>query len=173
MAAAVALAGTAWFAWLMPTAAAGAYFVSFDIRNAGREEAAEITGAAAFALLPAALAVLGGAPASSAVAVALIVAGRAVPTVLTVRAALRAVKMGVCRGTPALLASFAALGVALVLVRRGLAPWMAAAALAALALRACAWLVYPKPPLRARTMGMIEAALGLAFVAGVASAWDA
>ena len=48
----LALGGAAWLAWLLPVAAAGAVFLHFDLRGAGREEVAEVAGAAAFALVP-------------------------------------------------------------------------------------------------------------------------
>ena len=48
---------------------------------------------------------------------------------------------------------------------------LAAYALAVLALRTIAFLLSPRPVLRARTIGMIETVLGLAFVVAVALAW--
>ena len=65
----------------------------------------------------------------------------------------------------------AAAGVAL--AQTGLAPWTAVLALAVLAARAFALLVFPRPALRARTIGMIEAGLGAAFVLMVALSWNA
>jgi hypothetical protein len=148
-------------------------FLSFDLRNAGREEPAEIAGSAAFALLPAAIAIFDGAAPAVAIALGLVMCGRAVPTVLSVRAALRGAKTGIRRPAPAIIAAFVALAVGMVLAGNGLAPEMAAAALAVLALHTVGLLVFPRPVLRARTIGMIEAVLGLAFVVVVASAWHA
>jgi hypothetical protein len=169
--AAMILGGVSWVLWLVPSSVAGALFLSYDLRNGGREEAAEIAGAAAFALLPAALAAIAGAAPAVAIALGLVMGGRAVPTVLCVRAALRGAKTGVRRPAPALLAAVAALAIGVMLARSGLAPETAGAALAVLSLRAIALLVYPRPPLRARTIGMIEAALGVAFVFAVALTW--
>jgi hypothetical protein len=170
---AIAAAGVNWLTWLAPSAIAGALFVSFDLRNGGREELAELAGSAAFAFLPAAIAVLAGTRPESALALAVVMCGRAIPTVLCVRAALRAMKTGVRRPAPALVTAFVALVASLVLARNGLAPAAAVAALAVLALRATGLLVFPRPALRARTIGMIEAVLGLAFVLTAAVAWRA
>lgn len=168
--AAIALAGVAWLLWLLPTAVAGLGFLSFDLRNANRDEAAEVLGAGAFALLPAAFAVLGGATPATAAALAAVMCGRAVPTVLCVRAAVRGAKTGVSRRAPALLTSVLAALAATGLAWWQLAPWTAAVALAVLALRTVALLVWPRPALRAKTIGMIEAGLGVAFVVAVALA---
>lgn len=171
--AAVMLGGTAWLGWLFPVAAAGAVFLYFDLRAAGRESVAEVAGATAFALLPAAVAALAGWNASSAVALALVMLGRAVPAVLTVRECLRAAKTG--RRAPALavMSAAGALMAGVSLARSGLAPTLAAWLLALLAARTAALLVWPRPALRARTLGMIEAVLGLGFVLAASLAWHA
>jgi hypothetical protein len=169
--AAMLVAGVNWLVWLAPSAIAGALFLSFDLRNGGREEMAEVAGSTAFALLPAAIAVLDGVTPALAVALAVVMGGRAIPTVLTVRAALRGAKTGVRRPAPAIIAALVALAAGVMLARNGLAPTAAVVALAVLALRTVGLLVFPRPALRARTIGMIEAALGLAFVIGVAVAW--
>lgn len=164
---AVAFAGVAWLLWLLPSVIAGACFLAFDLRRAGRSGLAEISGVASFGLLPAAIAAVGGAAPAMSVALAVVMCGRAVPTVLCVREALRGAKSGVTHRIPALLAAFLAVAVAAPLVAVGAAPWMSVAALAVLALRALALLVFPRPALRARSIGMIEAMLGVAFVAVV------
>lgn len=171
LAAAISLGGVAWLAWLVPSALAGALFLSFDLRNGGREETAEIAGAAAFAFLPAAIATLNGAAPVEALALALVMCGRAVPTVLGVRALLRGAKTGTRRAAPALFAAFLAFGTGAALVRAGFAPTTAVVALGVLAARAFGLHVFPRPTFRARTIGMIEAALGLGFVLAVAVAW--
>jgi hypothetical protein len=89
---AIALAGGAWVIWLLPTGLAGAVFLCFDLRGAGRQIAAEVIGSAAFGFLPATLAVLAGWSSRDALALALVALGRSVPTVLCVRAALRGAK---------------------------------------------------------------------------------
>jgi len=164
MSAAIATAGLAWTAWLLPTALLGAVFMAFDLRNAGRAETAEIAGAAAFAFLPAAFAILGGWDAGPALALAVLMIGRAVPTVMAVRACLRAAKTGVWRTAPALLAATIALAVGLGLHRAQLLSRTGVVLLALLAVRATLVLVFPRPAWRARTLGMIEAAIGVGFV---------
>lgn len=171
LAAAITLAGFAWLMWLLPTAIAGAFFLSFDLRNAGREETAEIAGAAAFAALPVALAVLGGATPLTAVALGVVMCGRAVPTVLCVRTSLRAAKTGAGACGPAIVASVAALLAGAGLALHDAAPITAVIALTLLMLRTGALLVFPRPVLRARTIGMMEAILGVAFVIGVGATW--
>lgn len=169
--AALAAGNLLWLAWLVPVAVGGAVFVGHDLRNAGREAVAEVTGAAAFAFVPAALAVLAGWTPLAAGALAVVMIGRAVPTVLAVRAALRMAKDGASSPVPALVSAGLALAAGTGLASAGAAPRMAAWALAGLWLRAGLLLVYPRPALRARTIGMCEAVLGAAFVVMVALAW--
>ena len=168
---AFALGGMAWLAWLLPVAAAGAVFLFFDLRAAGREGAAEVAGSAAFAFLPGVIATLAGWRAPEAAALALVMCGRSVPRVLAVRALLRAQKTGGRRVAPALVAAGVALVVGVALALAGLAPRTAVVLLALLAARAVALLAFPRRELRARTIGIIEAALGVLFIAFVAAAW--
>ena len=170
---AVARGGWAWLVWLLPAATAGAVFLRFDLRAAGREEIAEIAGAGAFALVPAALAALAGWSAPDAGALALVMLGRTVPSVLGVRACLRAAKTGERRAGPAVAGAAFALAGGLGLVRAGHAPATAVACLAVLAARTMFLLVWPRPVWRARTLGMIETVLGAGFVLTVAWAWRA
>lgn len=168
---ALRLGGTAWLVWLLPVAVAGAVFLYFDLRAAGRESVAEVAGATAFALLPAALAALAGWKSASSVALALVMLGRAVPAVLTVRECLRAAKTG--RRAPALavMSAVGALVAGVSLARSGTAPTLAAWMLALLAARTLALLVWPRPAWRARTLGMIETVLGAFFVIALGAAW--
>ena len=170
---AIALGGVAWAAWLAPSALGGTVFLGFDLRHDGRAEMAEVAGVAAFAFVPAAVAALAGWGNAESLALALIACGRSVPTMLCVRAAVRGTKTGVRRNGPALVATFLALAVATVLVRAGLAPQAAAVGLAILAVRAVVLLLWPRPALRARTLGMAEAGLGAFFVFSVAASWRA
>lgn len=171
LAAAIALGGVGWLGWLAPMMVAGGIFAWFDLRGDGRAEVAEVTGAAVFALAPAAFAAVAGWTGSEAVALALIVLGRAVPSVLMVRAFLRGAKTGIRRDLPAVVTAGAALIMAWLLFARGLAPFLALAAMMVFAGRALALLVVVRPAWRARTVGMMEAILGLAFVAGLALTW--
>lgn len=168
---AIALVGLAWLVWLVPAAAAAAVFAWFDTRGAGREEAAELAGAAAFALTPSALAVLGGLSAGPAAALGLMMTARSVPSVALVRAFLRAAKTGVRRDGPAVALALVALAGLLAL--RGWAPAAAPAAAAALALRTIVVLIWLRPAWRARTLGMVETVLGLAYAGALAAAWPA
>ncbi len=170
---AVALAGPGWLPWLVPAAAGAAAFAWFDARGAGREEAAELAGAAAFALTPSALAILGGLPAGPAAALGFMMAARAVPSVAFVRAFLRAAKTGLRRDGPAVGLSLCALAGAVLLAFRGWAPAAAPAAAAALALRTFVVLIWLRPAWRARTLGMAETGFGLAYAGTLAAAWPA
>ena len=53
----------------------------------------------------------------------------------------------------------------------GFAPWLGAGFAALFVVRSYALLVWLRPAWRARTLGMVETALGLAFVAGLAATW--
>lgn len=170
VAVAVALAGPAWLPWLAPFAAAGAAFLSFDLHQGGREETAEIIGAAAFAFVVGPLAILGGESAVAAVALIVAMLGRAVPAVMLVRACVRGGKTGEYRAVPALAAAGLAVVVAALLAARGPMPFAVPLMLAVLGGRAALRLLRPAP-IRARTLGLQELALGVAFVALTAAAW--
>ncbi len=158
--------------WLLPAAVAGGVFLWYDLRAAGREEAAELAGAAAFACLPGAIATLGGWSAPSAAALTLVMLSRAVPTVLCVRALLRAMKTGVSGIAPAVVGSGLAVLFAGLAAAKGVLPWIAVWLLAALAARTVGFLVWPRVAFRARTIGLIEAISGALFVltVGIAAA---
>jgi hypothetical protein len=166
---ALATAGPQWLPWLLPTVVAGTVFVVFDLRNDARAALAEVSGVTAFGLLPAVFAHLAGWSGSHALALALLMLGRSVPTVLCVRACLRAAKTGERRTGPALLAAGLALTTGYALARAQLLPGTALVLLAMLAVRSGVLLIYPRPKLRARTLGLIEAILGLAFVVGASA----
>lgn len=165
------LRGPAWAVWLVPAAVLGAIFLAFDLRNEGRKAVAELAGAAAFAFVPAAMAAMAGWGGASALALGLVMSGRSVPTVLCIRACLREQKTGEGGAGPALAAAIGAVVIAAWFVQRGLAPRAAVGFLAFLALRAGWLLVYPRPTLRARTLGMFEAIYGAGFVLAVGWTW--
>lgn len=169
----VAGGGGAWLGWLAPIAAAVTVFLWFDLRGEGRAEIAEVAGAAAFALVPALLAARAGWSAPAALAAALVMGGRSVPTVLTVRAYLRAEKSGERRGAPAVAVNILAVAAGVGVVRAGFAPPAVAVMLALLAVRGGGLLIWPRPSLRARTVGIMETLLGVGFVAVAAFAWRA
>lgn len=167
------IAGAGWLRWLLPSVISGAVFLSFDLRNEGRTEIAEVVGASAFAFLPAVTASLAGWGSRDALALGLVMLGRAVPTVLSVRAALRGAKSGEHRPGLALSAAVTACIIGIALARQGLAPWSAAGLLALSMASAIALLVFPRPALRARTIGLSEAAFGVGFVLATALSWPA
>lgn len=182
-------AGFAWTLWLLPTTAAGAVFLFFDVQKAGREQYAEVAGAAAFGWLPAAFAAAAGWPVAAAAALGTVMLARAVPTVLAVRALLRSRKAATTAGaSPAgerggamriplaaavgpMCAALLACVVVGCLAHARLAPIAAAVFAAFFVLRSFAWLAYPRVNLRASTLGMMEAALGVAYVGALVIGW--
>jgi hypothetical protein len=100
-----------------------------------------------------------------------VMVGRSVPAVLTVRAFLRAAKTGVRRSVPALSGVGLALVGAVALARIGTSPVSVAWLFTLFATRSLTLLVWPRPALRARTLGMIETVLGLIFVLTTALTW--
>jgi hypothetical protein len=173
LSATVLLNGVEWVMWLAPVGVAGAIFAHFDRRGAGREEAAEVAGSAAFAMVPAAIGILGGLEPWSAVSLTVLALGRSVPSVLCVRSFLRARKTGVRRATLALVTACAAVASAGVLYHLGHLPLFAVVWMVVLAARAFALLAVFQPDWRARTIGMLEAMIGVALVVSTALAWRA
>lgn len=158
---------------LLPAAALGALFVTFDLQNDSRAAAAELAGCACFAFLPAALATLAGAPPATALALAGLAAARSLPTVMTVRTALRLAKGEKLNRLPSLFAASLAATALGALTANGLAPWTAAA-LGLLLLARTLWLLGPARPLwPARRLGMTEGLLGLGYVLVLAATWPA
>lgn len=168
---AAAIGGLPWLAWLVPSAILGAVFLSYDVRSDGREEAAEVAGAAAFAFLPPAFAGLAGWSPTGAIALGLVMASRAVPTVIFVRAAVRGRKIGRFDFTRSFLAAVLALVLTAGLATAGYAPLMSAVCCGLFVAR-IAWVRYG-PEIRPKKLGMIEAMSGIAFVLIMATAWRA
>jgi len=169
----VALTGVSWMAWLLPTGLAAILFLHFDLQGNGREGTAELAGAAAFAWLPAVLAILAGTQPTAAAAIAIVVAGRSLPTVLVVRARLQGQRRGSVSVEPALFASTLALVLTAIGAHLNLAPAAAVAFSGLFLMRAVVVLNRPLPRLRARQLGMIEAVLGTSFVLVCALTWPA
>ena len=149
----------------------GALFLWFDLRNEMREAEAELCGSAAFALVPAALATLGGWSAPAALGLAALMLTRSLPTVLTVRTYLRQAK-----GLPAHpVGALASAGGAFALVA-GLG-WLtvvpAAGGLlaAGLLLRSAIFLSALRPVWTAKRVGLLEAVVGLVYLGGLAAAY--
>jgi len=156
---------------LVPAAMLGLVFAWFDAQGESRAAAAEVAGSAAFAFMPAALAALADFPAETALALALLALARSVPAVLAVRGYLRLAKGGAARRVLTGMVAACALGVACVLTATGLAP-LSAVVLAALLFVRVLWLLGPwRPAWPAKRVGMMEAALGLLYVAVLAATW--
>jgi hypothetical protein len=168
---AVLLGGTAWLPWLLPPALLGGVFLFLDLRREGRSATAELAGAAAFAFLPAVLARLAGFAPAAALALGAVSLARHVPTVLYVRARVRAHKAAPVSPAPGVAAAGIACFGTAVLVRLGLAPTTALALTGLLLARAILLLGPAGAGLAARTIGIIEAALGLLFVVLLGVTW--
>lgn len=155
---------------LLPAALAGAVFAWCDSHNEAREGAAEVAGAVAFGLLPATFGALAGWHVLAFCALAAVMLVRSVPTVLAVRANLRIRKGRAVSVFPALVS--AGTGMVLVgwLVYLRLAPWAAALFAIVFAVRT-AWLLIWRPHVTAKTVGIIEAALGGLMVFILALTW--
>lgn len=169
---AIVAAGAAWWPWLVPSVASGVFFVTFDLQQAGREQHAEVAGSFAFAWLPAVFAAMAGWTAIPAAALGVVMLARAVPTVLTIRAFLRMRKTGVRRTILPISISLAAAIAVGWLAWTGHAPWIAAAFAVLLAGRAIVLLTLASATLRASTLGMIEAVIGVAYVLAIGIAWQ-
>lgn len=156
---------------LLPAALAGMVFMWCDGRNGAREGAAELAGAVAFALLPAAFGALAGWSLAASLALAAIMLVRSVPTVLTVRASIRIRKGRPHVITPARLTAGAGIFLVAWLVSLQLAPWLALGFALLLAART-AWLLLWRPQLTARTVGIVEAVLGVLLVLVLALTWN-
>ena len=170
LAAAVAAGGVMWAGWLVPFAGLGAVFLSFDLKNSGREEAAEIAGAAAFSTVAAAIAAAGGVGAAGALVVLIAMAGRAVPAVMFVRACVRGGKTGEYRAVAPLVAGAVALMAAAGAAMAGKMSVAVPLMLAVFLARATVRLLWPRP-IKARTLGFQELAIGLGYLAIVAVTW--
>jgi hypothetical protein len=155
---------------LIPAALAGLAFVGFDSRNEGREGAAEISGAFAFGILPAAFATLAGWNFIAAISLAAVALARSVPTVLFVRAFLRIRKGCATNIAPAIVG--ATIGFLLVasLVFFKTVPWPATLFALALTARAV-FLLGTRPNFSAKVIGVAEAIFGAAMVLSLAVAW--
>jgi hypothetical protein len=161
--------GWGWLAALLPVLAGGAIFLCHDLRNDGRDVVAELAGAMAFACLPAAFAVLAGWNAGGAAALAGVMVARAVPTVVLVRALVRGRKNGETKfGIPLGASGVACLGLG-GLALAGVVP--AIVAIGGALLFARVFVYRGQRHLAARTIGVVEAVLGVVFVVGVGIGW--
>lgn len=157
--------------WLLPPAALGAVFLWFDLRRAGREQAAEICGSAAFGMIAGAIVAAGGSGPTTVLLVSFLMLARAVPTVLFVRAIVRGNKTGVLHPAVALATAIGVTAIAALLAFRGVLPLLTAAAVALLLVRAAFFLRGNRMRLRAKTLGLQELGIGVLYLATVAATW--
>lgn len=160
-----------WLGWIVPPVVIGGFFLTFDLHNHGREQVAEVMGAAAFSLIAGAIVAAGDRPAATVVAVLAIAIARSVPTVLFVRACIRGTKTGESHPGPALLTAFTAAVATFPAWRAGYVPLVVPIVFTVLFTRTLVPLLWPRRRLRARTLGIQEALLGALYVATIASAW--
>ncbi len=155
---------------LLPAVLAGLVFVWADSRNEAREGVAEVAGAVAFGLLPAAFAALAGWNVNQSLALTAMSLTRSVPTVLTVRTCLRLAKGKDFSATPSVAAAVAGIVLMAWLAAQHLAPWIAAVFAVIFALRTM-WLLLWRPQITARKIGITEALLGGLMVLVLALTW--
>ena len=178
LAAAAGLGAAGWSAgaarlWpLLLAVPPGLLFLWLDARGEARAAAAELAGATAFALVPAAIASMAGWPATRALALAAVMAGRSLPAVTTIRAFLRRRKGAAVAPGPAVAAGLAAVAVAGGLAWAGLAPWAAPAVLALLLGRTVFLLRRPALAVSATQVGVAESAVGGILVLILALSWS-
>ncbi len=179
LASALAFAGALLLArrpFLLPVGLAtpvAAVAVAFDLAQRPRALAPEIAGTLALAAASSAIALAGGWSTAPALALWAIVAARTLPSILYVRARLRLGRSAPADVTGALVAHAGAIALAAALAWLRLAPWLAAAAMAVLALRA-AWGLSPwRAAMKTWQLGLTEIGFGLATVLAVAAgvAW--
>ncbi len=148
-----------------------ALFAHFDAQGEGRAMAAELSGSAAFAVLPMTFALLAGWSVPAALGLAGVALARSAPAILTIRTFLRQRKGERVSSAPAMLASGLALGATLLLASTGTAPWLAGGATALLLARTV-WLTGPwRPQWSARHVGILEAIIGLGYLLVVVGAY--
>lgn len=145
---------------LLPAAPLAALFLWFDLRQAAREAEAELAGAAAFALTPAAFATLAGWSPAHALALAALALARNMSAVMTVRGYLRRRKTPDCRVWPARAVAIACFVGVFALSQAQLVPTWALLPAGLFLLRS-GWLLGPwQPNWPAKRVGLLDAVLG-------------
>lgn len=157
--------------WLLPAAVLGAIFLWFDLRKAGREQAAEICGSAAFATLTGAIVAAGGFSTKAILVANFLMLARAVPTVVFVRTIIRGNKTGTLRPFAALSAALVVTLLAAWLVAGGFAATWTLVPVALLFARAVFFLTGKRHVVRARALGIQELVAGILYVAMLAVTW--
>jgi hypothetical protein len=155
---------------LIPSALAGLAFAFFDSRNESREGAAEISGAIAFGILPAAFATLAGWNFIAAISLAAVMLARSIPTVLLVRTYLRIKKGRTVAISPAIIAAIVGFLLVASLVFFKIAPWLAGGFALVTTVKVI-FLLGTRPNFSAKTVGIAEAIFGAMMVLTLAIAW--
>jgi hypothetical protein len=139
----------------------GAIQLFYEMRNAGREALAEVTGALLFSALAPAVALLGLLPLPVALVLWVVQIARTVPSIFYVRARLRLEK-GRPTGTSLAIGLHAfGLLVLAALAAAGSLPWLACLGSVILLARAVRGLSTSRRPLAAKSVGFLEIAYGL------------
>lgn len=146
-------------------------FLYADWRGTARAALAEIAGGAAFALLPAALASLGGWRPAAALSLAAVMASRSVPTVMAVRSAVRSGKGQPASPRMSVFAAVTACVLLALLSSRSWVPGLVVDLSFLLVLRACFMAQSGGQARSARQLGLTEAVLGAVYVVGSALAY--
>ncbi len=149
----------------------GAIFLWFDLRNEMREAEAELSGSAAFALVPAAMATLAGWSAPATLGLAALMLTRSLPTVLTVRTYLRQAKGLRAHPVGALASAGGAFAIIAVLGLYAIVPVAGALLAAGLFLRTIIFVTPFRPAWPAKRVGLLEAAIGIIYLGGLAGAY--
>jgi hypothetical protein len=148
---------------LLAALPAGAAFAWFDQRKAGREAAAELSGATFFAVFPAALALAAGRDWPIAAVLAGFALARSVTTILAIRTFLRRRKGESVARAPAVLAAIAAV-VAFGIYANHTGRWVPALWTGVFLVRTNSLLGPRTPQWTARQLGTMEAVLGVVAV---------
>lgn len=149
----------------------GGLFLLFDMRKDARAAAAEIAGAATFSVLPAALATQAGWPALLSLGLAGVMCARSVPTVLVVRFAVRSGKGQSPGRLGPVVAALVAVGLVAELASLALVPRAVVVLACLLALRTALLVSLRPAALAPRALGLAEAFIGVAYIAGTALAY--
>lgn len=154
-------------ALLLPLLAAApliAIQLSYDVRNQSRNAIAESCGTVGAGALAAAVGMAGGMSLPAAAGLWLLMLLRSFPSILYIRARLRLQRNGQVNVAAVILVHVIALLVALVAVRQALLPWLAAAPLAVLLVRASVGLSPLRWQVTAKQIGYTEVAYGIMTV---------
>lgn len=150
----------------------GAIFLWFDLHNEMREAEAELSGSAAFAMVPAALATLAGWSAPAALGLAALMLTRSLPTVLTVRTYLRQAKGLSSTPVAAFISATGALVLIIALGASAIVPVVVSVLVAGLLFRTIIFLAPLRPAWPAKRVGILEGVIGVVYLSGLTLAYS-